>query len=376
MPPGVPGRLGSRPGVRDDGQRFVEPARLEEDLPLFEERCSAFRRIREERQELVEVGEGGTGGVAPPRGPGGAPEVLALLLLVPAAPVVERERVERRRVRERPLEVVRELPVQAAAHVEGEALVRHLVEQHVLEEVRELGLGVVERGDLERAHLVEIRHDGRRAAEAWIEAGQPGDREHAADDARHAQDRPLALEQLVEAAEDERVQVLRQLDARERGGVARVEPAVAQVVQQLLEEEGISLGAGHQHLDEFRRHGVAHACREELGELGLDGLRRFVGDELAELDAREARQGAQAAGEGARGRQRAECEEKDDARVGEREGELLEEVVRQRVDPVVVLEDDEDRLFAGAGTQAILEQRVQGAAADHGLERAREVGVR
>src|SRR5215212_10133394 len=61
--------------------------------------------------------------------------------------------------------------------------------------------------------------------------------DHAGDFDRRA----LALAELVDPAENQRVQAGGQVERLNRGGIAQIDPAVAQVVQQLLDIERVAL---------------------------------------------------------------------------------------------------------------------------------------
>ena len=107
-----------------------------------------------------------------------------------------------------------------------------------------------------------------------------------------------------------------------------------------------------------------------------DELSRLRGLELRKHDLGEVRLTGQAEAAARLGR-RTIRQHHEDTQKGSRRGtSTLEQVSRERVDPVAVLEHEHERLLGRAGAQAVGEERLERRLAELGLERARQLVVR
>ena len=179
------------------------------------------------------------------------------------------------------LDVTADALVQHRPERERHALVGDLLRDDVLEQVRLVGFlfEVDESTGAERPqlflHLVE-------SAELGVDAGQHRRAEDAAEDARDLQCAPRRLGELVDAAQDEAVQALRQLEPLQSRLVLQVDPLAADEVEQFLDVERIPLRPRGHELDERGRR--CRVAAEHLLQLRADQLRRVMVIELGERD--------------------------------------------------------------------------------------------
>ena len=171
------------------------------------------------------------------------------------------------------------------------------------------------------------------------------------------------------------MQAAGKLERAERALVGRVDLLRVDVVEELLDVERVSLRAAD---DELER-GTARPSRSspsscasfaarQLGHLA----RRRASVERQLLDLRAAAPGRAPAAARPRGGRRARA-----ARARRRDGarDDVEQVARERVEPVAVLEHEHERLGRGARAQAVGEQVLERGLAQLGVERARQLGV-
>ena len=171
------------------------------------------------------------------------------------------------------------------------------------------------------------------------------------------------------------MQAVRKLDRREGARVADVDLVAADVVEELLDVERVSLGAGGDQLDERGDLGLGLGCGRRNPRAAE--LLRLLGGERRERELREVRklgEAETAARLAVRGR--AIGDHDQHAQRPGRTRKDLEQIPRERIDPVAVLEHENDRLLGRARTQAIHQQRLEGRLANLSLERPRQLVVR
>ena len=255
---------GSRPVTR-------QLVRLAEGQP----RAQALL-VGEQRHETLVVRDGGLVRVGGLGGFGGLPQVLALLLLAVAAPVVvlQQRNGVLEVVRLGALEVLADAPVEHPSQREGEALVGDLLGDDVLEHPCLVGLAI-QGHEVEGPQLVQVAQHRVEAAQLLVGAREDRSGEHAADDARHLDGPARPLGRRVDAAQDQRVEALRQPDGLHGVGVGGVDALGDDVVEELLDVERVALGPRRDELDErIRDLGL---LADELLHLGADQLGHLVG---------------------------------------------------------------------------------------------------
>ena len=340
-----------------------------EHLAELEEEVRALT-LGYERRRPLEVVDGRRVGVVRLRGFPGPDQVLALLGVVLAQPVVMREQVELcpDGVGFGGLDVAADTLVQHRPGRERHALVRDLLRDHVLEHVGLVFLPF-DVHEIERPQGAEVRTDVVHRPELRVDVGQRRRPERAPDDAGHLERAPRRLGQGVDPAEDQAVQALGQLQGTNGRLVLGVDALAADVVEELLDVERVALGARRHQVDErLRRPG---ACSEELLELGVGEPFGIRLRELRQLDLPELRQLLEAQLD-----TRAVVEHDEHRQLESGTGEHLQQVTRQRVDPVAVLEHQHERLLARPRLQALREQPLERRLAELGVERPRQSVVR
>ena len=180
------------------------------------------------------------------------------------------------------------------------------------------------------------------------------------DDAGHTQRGLLAFGQLINAAEDQGVQAVGQFDLVQVGGVAGVEPTIAQIVEQFFQIERVALRARHESLHQQRWHRLA-ASGVQLGELGADGQLGFGLGQLMELNLGEGGQGLQPRRLPVSQLGRAIGQHKTHGIMGQRPGQFVEQSVRNSINPMQIFNHQEERLILRRGLQTVFEQCMQSA---------------
>ena len=262
----------------------------------------------------------------------------------------------------------------------GHALVGGFQRDEVLEQVAQLGLGRLHGREAQAVEFAQRGLHGFGLAERGVVARQVHRAQHAADDAGHLQSQLLRRAQLVDAAEHQAVQAGRQLQGLHGSGIARVDAAVMQVVQQFFQVEGVALRAGSQAFDQRRWHRI-HAFREQRCELGADHLLGLRRAQTVQLD-------LPAVGQRHEGRHRVRrtwlrrppTQYQQHWPRRQRARHPYQQVPRQRIGGVQVFQHQHQRYAIGCGFargrfQAAQQHRFKQGLAVLGLQAAREVVV-
>ena len=164
-----------------------------------------------------------------------------------------------------------------------------------------------------------------------------------------------------------------ELDRGQRGLVLEIDSLARDVVQELLDVEGIPLGAT---VDErHERRGRLGIPTDDLGELRADEVVQLIvtqGRERELVELRERLDAQRLAHVRARS-----IGEHDEHPLGhDRARDLDEQVARELVEPVAVLHHQDQRPAPGARTQARDEEILERGLAELRVERAGEVVVR
>ncbi len=188
---------------------------------------------------------------------------------------------------------------------------------------------------------------------------QIGEAEDAPDNARDLERELLGGAKLVDATQDQAVEARRQVQRIQRGHVVRIDPPVVQIIEKLLHIEWVALRTAVNTFDEERRHD-ARTLREELRELGADGLLRLHGVQLGEAELGEVLQSLQADKSAPRrvGIGWTIGQQDKDWQVLDRACSEFEEIKGYRVDPMQILQNEEEAgsflgSLAGSGLQTL-----------------------
>ena len=224
--------------------------------------------------------------------------------------------------------------MQVLADVDRERPVGDIANDDVAEEIRLVRRRRVGHDEAGRPEAREVVRQPIEVERRRIRAGQPGRREAPADDARHLCREALGRLEPVDALEDEVLEARRQ--------VGRASATKDDLPDELLDVERVPVCAlGHRRDRCGVRLTLGHVREKHPRQRGS----LLVG-QLGQLDLAI---GRDVDGPVALGRPIGEDEQ--DGHVRDRPGKRREEVARQRVDPVKILERDADRAECRPATQ-------------------------
>src|SRR5579859_4756917 len=204
-------------------------------------------------------------------------------------PIMVRQQVELTvdRFRLRTLDVPGGALVQDRPETEGQALVDDLLRHRMLENVRPSGLDIqVQKVCFEKAR--ELSVDVFELSQLRIDAGQHGGGEHSADNTCHLQRSPGRFSDGVDAAEDQAVQAIGQLELFQLCVIPQIDSSALNEVDQFLDVQGVALRPVDDELHEV-------GWRFEICSENAEGRRAnerccLIGIEFAQRDLGKIRQ--------------------------------------------------------------------------------------
>ena len=281
------------------------------------------------------------------------------------------------------LDVARHHAVQHSAGRERQALVGNLLRNHVLKKVLQLGLSLLQSRQVEAAEGIEQRMNLLGLAERRVDRPEPAGAEGAANHAGHLQRYLLGLGEPVDPADDQGTQRVGQAHALQGHGVGGADALILNIVDHLVDVERVALRARGDALHEA---GGQHApCAKHVAELHADQPLGLTQAKLTQVQLAEVRQAGHAqagllALRGPVGQQQQNWPINDRAR------HQLQQIVGELVDPVAILDHQQERRRCDALAPALAAAAADRAhTGDHGclkrvlahagVERARQVAL-